>query len=414
MNVRDKLNSESGNARNNNKVAVRVYMDYAASTQPREEVIETMCKSLRGSFGNPNSLHKEGRAARKALEDARLAVASEIGASAQEIVFAGSGTEANNLAIQGALKSAKRHLKPKHAITLGIEHSSVLEVLRALESEGVNVSYCGVSDEGVINMDEFRSLLSEETALVSVMLANNEIGTIEPLAEIAREIKRFKQSKKSKSMFPLLHTDAAQAPLYLNVDVGKLGIDLLTLDAQKIYGPKGVGALFVRKGVEIGPVIFGGGQESGLRSGTQNVAGILGFAKALEVAGREREKETSRLRELQKYFFEQIQEEVPIAKINGSVKPEVRLPNNVNISILGVEGDYLTTFLDKKGIAASSASACLSDGVDGSHVIRALGHGEERSRSALRFSMGEGTTKKDIDVVISALREVVKTLGLSS
>jgi cysteine desulfurase len=313
----------------------------------------------------------------------------------------------------GVLKEAKKHISGiPHMVVSSIEHSSVLTLAKVLAEEGVDVDFCRVGQDGIVDLDELASLLRDETILVSVMYVNNEIGTIEPIGEVARIIKEYKQKKGGISAYPLLHTDAAQAPLYLEVDVGKLGADLLTIDAQKIYGPKGAGALYIRKGVRLEPIFFGGGQEKGIRPSTQNVAGIVGLAEALRIAGEKRGKEVIRLRELQQYFFERIKNEIPQAIINGSTDQERRVPNNVNISIPGVEGDYLAVALDSRGVATSSASACSSSEASASHVVRAISEGDDRAESAIRFTMGRETKKEDINIAVEALKKSLSSFGI--
>lgn len=410
MTLFSNYNSKKRSVENNGNVGVRVYLDYAASTPIAPEVLRAMMPYLEGSFGNPNSVHTEGKEAARALRESRDIVAGELGARPENIVFTGSGTEANNIAIQGALKEARKHISGiPHIIVSSIEHSSVLTLAKVLAEEGVEVDYCRVDPDGVVDINELAPLLCDETVLVSVMYVNNEIGTIQPVGEVARIIKEYKQKKGGTSAYPLLHTDAAQAPLYLETDVGKLGADLLTIDAQKIYGPKGAGALYIKKGVLLEPILFGGGQEKGIRPSTQNVAGIVGLAEALKIAGEKRVEEVLRLRELQDYFFLRIKNEIPQAVINGSTEKGKRVPNNVNISVPGVEGDYLVVALDGAGVAASSASACGSREGKVSHVVRAISEGDDRTESAVRFTMGRETRKEDIDTAVEALK---KTLNL--
>jgi cysteine desulfurase len=390
----------------------RIYLDYAASTPIAPEVLRAMMPFLEGSFGNPNSVHAEGKEAAKALRESRDIVADGLRAKPEEIIFTGSGTEANNIAIRGALKEAKKHISGiSHIIVSSIEHSSVLTLAKVLAEEGVEVDYCRVDQDGIIDLDELTSLLRDETILVSVMYVNNEIGTIQPVGEVARIIKEYKQKKGGTSAYPLLHTDAAQAPLYLEMDTDKLGADLLTIDAQKIYGPKGVGALYIKKGIHLEPVFFGGGQEKSIRPSTQNVAGIVGLAEALKIVGEKRDEEVLRLRDLQDYFFLRIKNEIPQAVVNGSTERGRRVPNNVNVSVPGVEGDYLVVALDSTGVAASSVSACGSREGKASHVVRAISEGDDRAESAIRFTMGRETGKEDIDIAVEALKKGLDLFG---
>lgn len=410
---KDNQNNE-GAQKNDRNVSVRVYLDHAASTPLAPEVLEAMMPFFRQDFGNPNSMHAEGKKAAKALRESRQIVAEELGARPENVIFTGSGTEGNNIAIQGAVREARKHVSgiPRIIIT-SIEHSSVLNVSKALSEEGIEVDLCGVDEGGIIDLAELRSLLRDETVLVSVMYVNNEIGTIQPLKEVARIIKKFKERKGAGSAYPLLHTDAAQAPLYVDINVEDLGVDLLTIDAQKVYGPKGVGALYIKKGIVIEPIFFGGGQEKGLRPSTQNVAGIVGLAQALKLAGKDREEESARLRELQDHFFERIRNEVPQALVNGSTEKEERVPNNVNVSIPGAEGDYLVVALDAKDIAVSSVSACGSGDGRPSHVVRAISGDDRRVEGAIRFTMGRGTRRSDIDEAVEALKESLRSFGLN-
>jgi cysteine desulfurase len=381
-------------------------MDHASTTPVREEVLEIMKPFWNEGFGNPNSVHEEGAAAREALESARGVVAAELSASNKEVIFTASGTEANNLAIFGICERAiKEGTRNPHFITTNIEHSSVEGVFKHLQHEKkVSVDYVPVYQDGIVDVRNIERKITEATVLVSVMYVNNEIGTVQPISEIGRLIENLNKNREQKIIF---HVDTSQAPLYFPISVNDLKVDLLTLDAQKVYGPKGVGALYVRNGVRLRPIMFGGGQEKGLRPGTQNVSGIVGFAKALQLAGAEREKEVSRMKELQEYFFGRLDAEIPEVHINGDrVK---RAPNNINISVEGVEGDYLTLLLDRKGVAVSSASACQTGGGVGSRVVRALvlASGGGGEANAVRFSMGRETSKEDIDFVIEKLKEIL-------
>jgi len=312
---------------------VGVYLDYAAATPMDRRVLRTMRPFFTKEFQNPSAFYKEGVSVRKSVESARKKIAGILTGHYDEIIFTSGGTEANNLAIQGvvsAFGTPTSKLGLPHIITSAIEHSSVRDVVRALkEQDAIDLTEIGVDKEGVILLDELKDAIKENTVLVSVMQANNEIGTIEPIAEIAKIIRNFK--KKNNTKLPLLHTDACQAGNYLELNVERLGIDLMTLNGGKVYGPKGIGALFVRRGVVLKPTIYGGGQENGLRSGTENVAGIVGFAKALSIAQAMREKENNRLSVMRDDFFTQLKKILPDAEINGSLTQ--RLPNNINISI---------------------------------------------------------------------------------
>lgn len=383
---------------------VKVYLDNASTTPVSTEVKKAMDKYITDEFGNPNSIHEMGVAAKNALENARKDVAVAFNSRADEIIFNSGGTEGNNAAIFGIFNRLRKNsvkYSDMRAITTNIEHSSVLECFKELERRGVVVDYAPVEENGVIDPVTIKKLLKPQTVLVSVMYANNEIGTIQPIKEIAKVIRGFKKNLK-----PILfHTDACQAPLFLNLNVQELGVDLMTIDGQKIYGPKGVGALFLKRGVKIEPIIFGGGQERGLRSGTENVPLIVGLAKAIDIAGKDKIKNSKRLSKLRDYFIKRIEEKIPQAVLNGDKIQ--RLPNNINISILGIDPEFVVLELDEKGIVCSTKSACLKDET-ASYVISALGKDEKYSQSSLRFSLGLDTTKKDMDYLVKILTKFIK------
>ncbi|MEK7150473.1 MAG: cysteine desulfurase family protein, partial [Patescibacteria group bacterium] len=351
---------------------------------------------------------------------ARKSVALAFNSHPDEIIFNSGGTEGNNAAIFGIFNRLARggmKYSDMHAIATNIEHSSVTECFRELEKRGVSVDYAPVDENGIIDPKLIKELLKTETVLVSVMYANNEIGTIQPIREIAKVIRNFKKSLSSASSslkpttyhlppttFPLFHTDACQAPIFLNLNVQELGVDLMTIDGQKIYGPKGIGALFVKRGILISPIIYGGGQERGLRSGTENIPLIAGLAKAVEIASKNRIKNSERLSKLRDYFIKKIQEKIPQAVLNGDAIS--RLPNNINISIHGIDAEFTVLKLDELGIACSTKSACLKD-KSSSYVIAALGGNERNDESSLRFSLGLDTTKKDVDYVLKILTSIL-------
>lgn len=406
-------------------MAKRIYMDYASTTPLDGRVLKAMLPYFGAKFGNPSSIHAEGVEAKKSLEAARKSVALILNARAVEIIFTGGGTESNNLAIFGicghlmsTVSSVDIRCPQIHIVTTNIEHSSVLEPIRVLERRGAEVTYVSVESNGVVDPQKIAAALRPETVLVSVGYANNEIGTIQPVAKIGKLIKDFRNRLKpqitnhksqtnSKSQFPkfqtpIFHSDASQAPLYLDCSVERLGVDLLTLDGHKMYGPKGVGVLYVRRSATLAPILFGGGQERGLRSTTENLPLIAGFAKALEIAAAEREKESARLTKLRDLCHSHILQNVGMTKvlINGDMKE--RLPNNINISIPDLDTEFALLQLDVVGIACSTKSSCLgSEG--GSYVVRALGGGEARALSTLRFTFGRQTTKKDIDALLKNL-----------
>lgn len=379
-----------------------IYLDHAATTYVDPAVLKTMVPYLSEHFGNPSSLYSPGRRAKVAIERARATIAQILHAQPNEVIFTGSGTESDNLALFGVAR-AYRH-QGNHIIVSAIEHKAVLEAAKKLEREGFAVSYIGVDSNGLVDMDELRNALRKETILVSVMYANNEIGAIQPITEIAAAIKRH----KGEALLPLLHTDACQAAGALDLDVTGLGVDLLTLNGSKIYGPKGVGCLYITEGIQIEPMLVDGGQERSLRAGTENVAGIVGLAEALRLSEQLRPEESTRLIALRDYGIAELLKAIPRSRINGDRKQ--RLPNNINISIEGVEGESLLLMLDAQGIFVSTGSACTSADLDPSHVLLAIGLPEELAHGSLRLTLGRRTTKEELDKVITVLPGIVKTL----
>lgn len=394
----------------------RVYFDYAATTPLDPRVFEAMepffghtTSREKIVWGNPGSIHGAGVFAKNAVLRARSNAAKTLNAHPDEIIFTSGGTESNNLALLGIVKKAIKERKNKkdvHIIVSEIEHASILDVSRALEKDGVSVSLLRVDKNGFVDFSLLKKLLRNETVLVSVMYANNEIGTIEPIRKIAEILKNFRARKKgiSVSLYPLFHSDASQAPLYLNVSPEYLGVDALTIDGQKIYGPKGIGVLYKRRGVPLEPVFYGGGQEFRLRPGTENVPGIVGFAKALSIAVSERERETKRLLKLRDYFIGEVLKTFPQVRLNGDAR--VRVANNANFSFLGINSTRLVLELDARGIAVSSKSACLNE-EEGSYVISALRKGREYGKSSVRFTFGRKTDKKDLEYAVKILREIL-------
>ncbi|MCX6735523.1 MAG: cysteine desulfurase family protein [Candidatus Parcubacteria bacterium] len=374
-----------------------IYLDHSATTPLDKRVLSVVQKISSEIYGNPSSLHKEGVEAKKALLEIRKDIAEAIGANPDEIIFTSGGTESNNLALFGVVQDPKKF----HLIVSSIEHASVLECARELEKRGAEVTYLPVDSDGLVSPKDVKEAIKENTVLVSVMYANNEIGTIQPIAEIAKVIRH----SKSK---PIFHTDACQAVNYLDMNVLRLGVDLMTFNASKIYGPKGVGALFVKRGVKISPILFGGGQEKGARSGTENVAGLKGFAEAMRITEEMKEKESARLLKLRDFFIAEILKKIPGTVLNGSA--EKRLPNNVNISIPGTDAEALVIQLDARGISCSTGSACANISHDGkvSHVIEALGFGRNRSASSLRFTLGRDTKKEDLFCTVNELSKILK------
>ncbi len=379
-------------------------MDNAATTHLDPKVREAMEPYLGPRFGNPSSFHSMGKEADNAIEEARKSVASLLKCRAHEIVFCSGGTESDNMAILGVARANQK--AGNHIVTSKIEHHAVLEPVEHLKKkEGFQVSYVGVDKDGIISPKDVEKALTKKTILVSVMMANNEIGTIQPIAEIGKIILKWR--KKNNSPYPLFHTDACQAAGALDLDVEKLHVDLLTLNGSKIYGPKGVGVLYIRKGTKLELITFGGAQEMNKRPGTQNVAGIVGLAKALEFGQVEREKENARLIKLRDYFIGELLK-IKGTKLNGH--PEKRLPNNVNVSFLNIEGEAMILYFDAKGVYVSSGSACTSRTLDPSHVLMSTGVKREVAHTSVRFTLGKQTKKADLNYVLKVLPAIVKTL----
>ncbi len=375
----------------------RIYLDYAATTPVRQEVVETMLPYLGERFGNPSSLHSLGREAKEAMEAARHQVARLIHAEPAEIIFTSGGTEADNFALCGVAWANRE--RGDHIITSAIEHHAVLNVCRFLEQTGFSVTYLPVDRYGLVDPDRLRRAIREETILVSIMHANNEVGTIQPIEEIGAI---------ARENGILLHTDAVQTCGHLPIDVRLLGADLLSCSAHKLYGPKGVGALYIRHGVEIVSLLHGGKQEKGRRASTENVAGIVGFGKAAELANREIEEESGRLAGLRDRLIRGILEAVEDVRLNGH--PARRLSGNVSVSVAGVEGESLLLQLDMRGICASTGSACTSGTVEPSHVLTAMGIPEEASYGSLRLTLGRDSRSEDIDYLLGVLPGIVVRL----
>jgi cysteine desulfurase len=376
---------------------MKVYLDHAATTPTDPRVVEEMLPYFTSKFGNPSSIYSLGQEAKEAIEEARDKVASLINANPQEIIFTSGGTEADNFALKGVCY-ANQH-RGNHIITTAIEHHAVIEPCKFLERHGFEVTYLKVDEHGWVDPQEVKKAITEKTILISVMHANNEIGTIEPIAEIggiARE----------RGIY--FHTDAVQTVGHVPVDVEKLNIDLLSMSAHKLYGPKGVGALYIRSGTKITPFVQGGGQEKGRRASTENVPGIVGFGKAAEIAQGELEEEAKKLTSLRDKLIKGILEGIDHTCLNGH--PSKRLPNNVNVSIDGAEGESMLLGLDLEGIAASTGSACSSSTLEPSHVLLALGLSHEMAHGSLRLTLGRGTTEEDIDYVLEVLPKVVERL----
>ncbi|MDO8523196.1 MAG: cysteine desulfurase family protein [bacterium] len=455
----------------------RIYLDYAATTPVDPRVAKAMEPFWNENFGNAGGLYEEGRRAKEALTKSRETITKLIGAKPDEIIFTSGGTESDNLAVFGVANAALQvvaravvspssksdfgtpkksdffpgdlvvgqpsGVKP-HIIITKFEHHAVLTPCEQLAKEDFDVTFLDVGENGIVDPEDVRKALRPETVLVSIMYANNEIGTIQPIAEVGKVVKDFRMAKEqilkdlasptgvstrnfsaekypclSKfdtetfgKQYPYFHTDACQAAGYLDLNVNNLGVDLMTVNASKIYGPKGVGFLYKRSGVKIKPQIIGGGQEMRMRSGTENIPLIVGLAKAFELAQAEKDSETARLVPLRDYFISEVMKRIPKVVLNGHTTK--RLPNNINVSILDIEGEALVLYLDSKGISFSTGSACTSESLDPSHVILALGKPYEFAHSSMRFTLGRSTTKTDIDYVMGELPKTVEWLRIVS
>ncbi len=375
----------------------RIYLDHSATTPVRPEVAEIMTEYMTGKFGNPSSVHSFGREAKQALEKARKQVADFINAQPEEITFTSGGTEADNMAIIGA---AFRHSdKGKHIITSAVEHHAVLHACEHLEKIGFEVTVLPVDEYGIINLDDLRNAIREDTILITIMHANNEVGSIQPVEEIGR---------LAREKGVLFHTDAVQSLCKIPVDVQAMNIDLLTGSGHKIYGPKGIGFLYARKGVKLAPIAFGGAQEKKVRPGTENLPGIVGLGLAIELAGEEMASEMPRLQDLRDKLMKGLLENIPNVRLNGH--PTLRVPINVNVSFEFVEGESLLLSLDMKGIAASSGSACTSGSLDPSHVLLAMGICKEIAHGSVRMTLGRDNTEQDVDYVLEVFPEIVQRL----
>ncbi len=395
-----------------------IYLDHAAATQLDPQVLEAMRPWQEEQFYNPSSLYAAAREARAAVEDARWRVAQILGAKKTEIIFTAGATESINLVFFGTLRAlalqdlvlarhARPGLEPVKVIASSIEHESVLASLEALKTEGYDTELVAVERDGIIKVEEIAKAIDNQTVLVSIMYANNEIGTIQPIARVAKLVDTVRQDRQKRGIdTPLyLHTDAAQAAGFLDLHVSRLGVDLMSLNGSKIYGPKQTGCLYVRTGTHIQPIIHGGGQERGLRSGTENVAGIIGFAKALELMQETKTAESYRLTQLRNGCLKRLNGVIPNLVLNGHAKK--RLPNNLNISVPGIDGEKAVLYLDQAGIQASTGSACSTGRVDPSHVLLAIGCSAEKARGSLRFSLGKSTVPSDIDQLIQVLPVVL-------
>ena len=373
------------------------YFDNAATTRVKEEVLEEMLPYLKEEFGNPSSMYTIGRGARRAVEEARTKVARLINCNPNEIYFTGCGSESDNTAIKGIAYA--NSYRGRHIITSKIEHPAVLHTCQVLERQGFDVTYLNVNSDGIVNLENLRNSIRNDTILITIMFANNEIGTLEPISEIA---------KIAKMHNIIFHTDAVQACGNVPIDVKRMGIDLLSLSGHKLYAPKGIGALYVRNGIEFERLIDGGHQEKNKRAGTENVAGIVALGKACELAMVNLESHMNYLQNLRNHYIEQVEKRIPNAKLNGTL--ERRLPGNANFSFEGVDGEALLLNLDAKGICASSGSACSTGSMNPSHVLKAIGLSDMMAEGALRTTFGEENTMEDVDYLVECLEEIVEKL----
>ena len=373
------------------------YFDNAATTKVKDEVLQEMIPYFSEKYGNPSAVYALSREAKKEIEKAREKVANLIGCNKKEIYFTSSGSEADNTAIKGI--AYKNKLKGNHIITSKIEHHAILESCRFLEKQGFEITYLNVDKNGFVDLDELRNSIKDDTILISVMFANNEIGTIEPIEDIA---------KISNERNIVFHTDAVQAIGNVDIDVKSMGIDMLSLSGHKIYGPKGIGALYVKDNIDFEKFINGGHQEKNKRAGTENTAGIAGLGKAAELAKKNLTHHIGNIKELRNYYIEEVNKKISNIKVNGAIN--ARLPGNSNISFEGVNGRDLLMELDNVGICASSGSACNSEEITPSHVLTAIGLDKETAKGALRVTFGEFNTKNEVDYLVENLEKAVSKL----
>jgi len=372
-----------------------IYLDNAASTAVHKDVLDEMLPFLKEQYGNPSSIHRFGRQADKAIRNARKRISELINSSPDEILFTSGGTESNNTALYGIAHSNKGN----HIITSSIEHEAILEPCKRLEEEGFRLTYLPVDNHGLVNPHDLKDALSEDTCLVSIMFANNEVGTIQPIQEISSIC-------KEKSV--VFHTDAIQAIGKVPINVENLGVDLLSISSHKINGPKGVGALYIKKGIQTSPLILGGGQEKGLRSGTENVANIVGFGKACQLANENLELNITFLKNLRDYLITNVTQQIPNVTLNGD--HEKRIPNNTHFTFLGVNGEDLIIKLDENEIAASTGSACSVKTQKASHVLQAMGFSHEQITGSLRLTVGIYNTKEELEKTVMTLKKIVNEL----
>lgn len=379
------------------ELSKEIYVDHSATTAVRPEVLESMMPYFCKQYGNPSSIYRKGREAKKAIEDARERIASCLHCKPDEIMFTGCGSEADNWAVIGTAMANRS--KGNHIITSAIEHHAVLHPCKYLEKQGFRVTYVGVDENGIIKLDELKEAICDQTILISVMMANNEIGTIQPIKEIVEIAKKHHVT---------VHTDAVQAMGQMEIDLSKLKVDMMSVSAHKFGGPKGIGLLFKRRGVRLDNYLHGGGQENGRRAGTENTASIVGMAKAMELAEANREEHCKRMKEMRDRLIDEVMRQIPHTVLNGD--RERRLPGNANFSFRFVEGESLLLMLDLHGICASSGSACTSGSLDPSHVLLAIGLPHEIAHGSLRVSFGDENTMEDVERIVQALCEILPRL----
>ncbi len=382
-------------------MADRIYLDHAATTPPDTRVVEAMLPYLREHWHNPSSIYIEAQHARRAIDEARETVAASIGALPEEVVFTSGGSESDSLALRGVL--AATSARGRHLVTSAIEHHAVLDTVEQLQRDGAIVTVAGVGSDGRVDPAEVEAAVRDDTVLVSIMHANNEVGAINDIAEIARRV-------HAKNPHTAVHTDAVQSAAHLGVHVGHLGVDLLTLTAHKLYGPRGAGILYVRSGTPLAPQILGGGQEGSRRAGTENTAAIVGLAEAMRLAEGQRAADIIRERHLQQRLIEELPRRIPMLGITGPRDLDQRLPGSVSVVVAFVEGESILLALDLAGVAASSGSACTTGSVEPSHVLVAMGVPPELARGSLRFTLGRMNTDADVDRLLEVLPPIVQRM----
>jgi cysteine desulfurase len=391
----------------------KIYFDYSATTPVDPEVLAAMLPYYKENFGNASSIHNFGYQASKGVEKARETVAKFLNCEDEEIIFTSGATESNNLAILGvgrALKQKYSTIDQPHIITSKIEHPAILEPCRKLEQEGFEITYLSPNKRGLVELEKISKAIKNNTVLLSIMYVNNEVGTIQPIGEVGKLIKKANYERGKKRLPRIyFHTDAVQAVNYCDCDVKKLNVDLLSLSGHKVYGPKGVGALYIKKDTFITPIIVGGHQEKNIRSGTYNSPGIVGLGKAIELLqSLKYKKQLKEIKKLRDYLIKRILNEIPSSQLNGDL--EQRVAGNANFSLIGAEGESMLIMLDMEGIAVSTGSACSSGSLKPSHVLLAMGIPPEICHNSLRITLGKFTTKQEIDYVVDRLKEVVKKL----